>query len=199
MERAGTLPDMSATQPAVFRSLPETSRAIEQGTMPLSPRARLLGAMLDAVAQRGYASTTVADVVTLACTSRRAFYEHFSDKDAAYLEAYAFAADLLFERLEAAQDLPSLLETYLATLATVPPVASAFVLEVRTASPEARERHRQMVDRFAELLPQAPSHLRIAAVGAIEELVSRSIRDGRTEQLPELRDALVEIVERLLG
>ena len=190
---------MSGTQPAVFRSLPETSRAIDDGTLQLSPRARLLGAMLDAVAKRGYAATTVADVVTLAGTSRRSFYEHFADKDAAYVEAYAFAGDLLFERLEAADDLPALLEVYLQTLASVPSVASAFVLEVRTASEAARERHRHMADRFAKLLPQAEPHLRIAAVAGVEEIVSREIRDGNTERLPELKGALVDVVERLLS
>jgi AcrR family transcriptional regulator len=189
---------MSPTQPAVFRSLPETSRAIDEGTLQLSPRARLLGAMLDAVARRGYAATTVADVVTLAGTSRRSFYEHFADKDAAYVEAYAFAADLLFDRLEAAPDLPALLETYLETLASVPSVARAFLLEVRTASPAARERHRQMVDRFAGLLPDGDEHRRVAAVAAVEEIVSREIRDGRAERLSELRAPLVDVVERLL-
>jgi AcrR family transcriptional regulator len=189
---------MSGTQPAVFRSLPETSRAIDEGTLQLSPRARLLGAMLDAVARRGYAATTVADVVTLAGTSRRSFYEHFADKDAAYVDAYAFAADLLFERLEPAPDVAALLETYLQTLASVPSVACAFVLEVRTASEAARERHRGMVDRFAALLPDAEPHLRVAAVAAVEEIVAREIRDGRAEALPELKDRLVDVVERLL-
>jgi AcrR family transcriptional regulator len=189
---------MTATPPAVFRSLPETSRAIHDGTLQLSPRARLLGAMLDAVAKRGYATTTVADVVTLAGTSRRSFYEHFADKDDAYVEAYAFAAQLLFDRLEAAPDLPALLTTYLDTLASVPSVARAFVLEVRTASPAARDRHREMVDRFAGLLPDGDEHRRVAAVAAVEEIVSREIRDGRAETLPELKDRLVDVVERLL-
>ena len=106
---------------------------------------------------------------------------------------------MLFERLEAAPDLPALLSTYLETLASVPSVACAFLLEVRTASPAARERHRQMVDRFAGLLPAGDEHRRVAAVAAVEEIVSREIRDGRAEQLPELQPALLDIVRRLLG
>jgi len=44
-------------------------------------RARLYGGMIESVARRGYYATTVADVIGLAGVSRRAFYEHFGDKD----------------------------------------------------------------------------------------------------------------------
>jgi AcrR family transcriptional regulator len=37
--------------------------------------------MIESVARRGYQATTVADVISFAGVSRRAFYEHFHDKD----------------------------------------------------------------------------------------------------------------------
>ncbi len=43
-------------------------------------RERLFGAMFAVVAAKGYAATTVADVVELSGVSRSAFYEHFANK-----------------------------------------------------------------------------------------------------------------------
>ena len=51
-------------------------------------RTRLYGAMIEAVARRGYAATTVAEVIALAGVSRRAFYEMFSNKEACFLATH---------------------------------------------------------------------------------------------------------------
>ena len=49
-------------------------------SVPDENRERLIAAMAASVEERGYADTTVADVVRLARTSRRTFYEHFQDR-----------------------------------------------------------------------------------------------------------------------
>jgi AcrR family transcriptional regulator len=51
-------------------------------------RARLYGAMIEAVHERGYPHTTVAQVIALAGVSRRAFYEQFANKEACFLATY---------------------------------------------------------------------------------------------------------------
>ena len=51
-------------------------------------RARLYGAMIEAVHERGYPRTTVAHVIALAGVSRRAFYEQFPNKEACFLATY---------------------------------------------------------------------------------------------------------------
>src|SRR5258705_8441514 len=43
-------------------------------------RARIFEGMANVVGQRGYADTTISDVVKAAGISRRTFYEHFRDK-----------------------------------------------------------------------------------------------------------------------
>src|ERR1700753_3928380 len=55
---------------------------------PLGHRARLISAMAESIADKGYRDTTVADVVRLARTSRRNFYEHFDDRDACFLALF---------------------------------------------------------------------------------------------------------------
>src|SRR3954451_13636131 len=52
-------------------------------------RARMLEATARAVASKGYAKTTVADIVALAGVSRTTFYDHFADKEECFLETYA--------------------------------------------------------------------------------------------------------------
>ena len=44
--------------------------------------------MAQVVSDKGYAATTVADVVERAGVSRRTFYEQFADKEACFLAAY---------------------------------------------------------------------------------------------------------------
>jgi AcrR family transcriptional regulator len=51
-------------------------------------RARLYGAMIESVSERGYDETTVAHVIALAGVSRRAFYEQFSSKEDCFLATY---------------------------------------------------------------------------------------------------------------
>jgi AcrR family transcriptional regulator len=51
-------------------------------------RARLYGAMIEAISQRGYQATTVAHVIGLAGVSRRAFYELFPNKEECFLATY---------------------------------------------------------------------------------------------------------------
>ncbi len=54
-------------------------------------RARLYGAMIEAVDRQGYKATTVAHVIALAGVSRRAFYEQFANKEDCFLATYDIA------------------------------------------------------------------------------------------------------------
>src|SRR5208337_3483374 len=51
-------------------------------------RSRLIGAMIEEVAERGYAATTLARLVALAGVSKRAFHELFGTKEAYFLATY---------------------------------------------------------------------------------------------------------------
>ena len=61
-------------------------------------RARLLEAMVRAVAEKGYEAATVADAVRLAKVSRGTFYELFSSKEACLLAAYQAGYEVLEQR-----------------------------------------------------------------------------------------------------
>src|SRR3954467_6268439 len=53
-----------------------------------SQRDRLLVGTAEAVVQRGYSNTRVADVIAAAGVSRRSFYEHFRDLEDCFLATY---------------------------------------------------------------------------------------------------------------
>src|SRR6266498_996015 len=57
--------------------LPSGRHGLTRETIVASQRGRLLDAMAAAVAEKGYAETTVSDVVDRAGVSRRTFYEQF--------------------------------------------------------------------------------------------------------------------------
>jgi AcrR family transcriptional regulator len=196
------------------RPLPRGPHGLERNVVLASQRGRMLDAMAEAVASKGYAGTTVADVVAGAGVSRKTFYEHFRDKEECFLAAFDAGVDVLLAAIVAAKPVgePTWLElmrvrvrAYLDTLASQPAFARTFLIEVFAAGPRALERRAEVLQRFAQLfrdlhvearrqfpeLPPVPEPLYIAAVGAINELVSDFTREGRTAELPELEETLV--------
>jgi AcrR family transcriptional regulator len=203
------------------RSLPRGPHGLERDVVLASQRGRMLGAVADAVADKGYAGTTVADVVAGAGVSRKTFYEHFRDKEECFLAAFDSGVDALLEAIAAAEpDEPTRMSlvrarvrAYLVTLAARPAFARTFLIEVFAAGPHALERRERVHARFEQFLrglhsearrefpdlPEVRDIVWVAAVGALNEVVTQHVREGRTEELPELEDTLVEIQAALLG
>src|SRR5258708_4614521 len=87
---------MGGPQPQV---LPRRPHASVREELRASQRGRLICAVADAVAAKGYARTTVADITALAGVSRKTFYEHFEDKEACFLASYDAGAGAIFEAM----------------------------------------------------------------------------------------------------
>jgi len=201
------------TQTIEPRPLPRGPHRLTRETVLESQRGRMLDAVAVAVADKGYAATTVGDVVSGAGVSRKTFYEHFSDKEECFLAAWDTGVQVVFEAILASRDqardpierMRAGLRAYLATLAAEPAFARSFFIEVVAAGPRAEARRAEVHAQFAELfttlheqarrempqLPDVPPAIPRAAVGAINELVSDYVRAGRTEQLPELEDTIL--------
>src|SRR2546423_5111161 len=79
--------------------LPSGRHGLTREEVMASQRARLVDAMVHVVADKGYAATTVADVVERAGVSRRTFYEQFADKEACFLAAYDVALAAVLGRI----------------------------------------------------------------------------------------------------
>jgi AcrR family transcriptional regulator len=195
------------------RPLPRGPHRLTRETVIESQRGRMIDAIAEAVADKGYAATTVGDVVSGAGVSRKTFYEHFSDKEDCFLAAWDTGVQVLFDAIMSSRDRESDpidrmragLRAYLRTLAAEPAFARSFFIEVVAAGPRAEARRAEVHARFAELfatiqqqarrdmpgLPDVPPAISRAAVGAVNELVSDYVRSGRTERLPELEDTLL--------
>jgi AcrR family transcriptional regulator len=213
----------------VLRVLPRGRHAAPREVVAESQRERLLVAMADATAEKGYANVAVADVIERAGVSRRSFYEHFSNKEEAFLAAYdagvAGMLDVIAEAEESARAAAGpegggLLagaragtEVYLQLLADNPAFARTFLIEVLGAGPAALARRDAVHERFAARLAdsftaiaEAAGGLPVpapfvfrAAVGAIHELVIDRLLKEGAEALPELLGPILEIELRLLA
>jgi AcrR family transcriptional regulator len=211
------------TTPAeIPRRLPRGAHGLGPELVAASQRARLLEAVGRAVAEKGYAGATIDDIVRDAGVSKKTFYEHFRDKEDCFVAAYEAASDELYERVRAAQRDPSGgwlertragVHAYLHWLAADPALARVFLIEVAAAGPRAAGARELMRDRYAEGLrrlqaaardeiedlPRLPMEVFHAVVAAIDDIVSRHIRQSGAEDLPELEPLLLFVQLSLLA
>jgi AcrR family transcriptional regulator len=136
-----------------------------------SQRTRLLDAMATVVAEKGYAATTVADVVTAAGVSRSTFYELFSSKEACFLDAYNQGVeDLLGAVREAVRgadgdwraQLRAGIRAYLAQLARMDHFARMYIEEIHAVGPAALAARADALRRFADRYHASFSQARAA-------------------------------------
>jgi AcrR family transcriptional regulator len=202
-----------------LRILPRGRHAAPREVVADSQRERLLVAMAEAVAEKGYAHVAVADVIGRAGVSRRSFYEQFANKEDCFLAAYdAGVAGLLEAIAEAEEEAGGDLlararagtEAYLQILADNPAFARTFLVEVLGAGGTALARRAAVHERFAQRLrdgfaasagpgvPVPEPHIFRACVGAIHELVTDRLLAEGAAALPALLAPLLEIELRLL-
>jgi AcrR family transcriptional regulator len=68
--------------------LPRGPHSLTREQVAANQRMRVGMAMLEAVGEKGYVATTVSDVVGRAGVSRKAFYQHFANKEECFLATY---------------------------------------------------------------------------------------------------------------
>jgi AcrR family transcriptional regulator len=175
------------------RVLPRGPHRLAREEVLASQRGRLLDAMAEVVAERGYGAATVAHVIEHAGVSRKTFYEHFRDKEHCFLAAYDTGVEVLMATMRVSND-P--IGAYLETLAAEPAFARTFLIEIGAAGPRAIARRREVHDAFAALIGDRPEAL--AAIGAINEITTREVSEGRTAQLAALHPFVAEIYSRLM-
>lgn len=152
------------------RPLPRGPHKLSREEVERSQRDRILWAMAEVSAERGYAGVSVADVLSRAGVSRATFYQLFRDKEDCFGAAYEALAELItstlageLARLEAQETgartrhraietLDTLLALLLQLLVDAPSLARTFFVEVSAASPEAARRRKAAMDRFVDLI-----------------------------------------------
>jgi len=203
------------------RGLPPGPQGLPRAVVSASQRERLLYAITEAVAVKGYAAVTLTDVVERASVSRRTFYEHFANKEQCFLAAYDAGAKALLERVVAAHGEADdwvergrrAIRAYLTAFAEEPDYARATMVEILGAGPMALARRREINLRYAKLLqdlhrqarqdvpnlPGLPEPIFSAMVAGVDGLVCGYIEQGRTTELPILEDVVLYLALALLA
>lgn len=210
-ERGEAEAPRAAAPPGRAARLPAGRHGLSREFVAQNQRERIITALVDNVAERGYDATTVAHITEAASVSRRTFYEHFADREACFLAAYEMIAEHLLDSMTAAagsfadwpQKVKAALATLLSFLAAEPELARVCMVEPNVAGGEAATRHRESLRRFAEILrtgrPELaggrhlPEAIEETLVGGTVSLIVREINAGRTEQLAGLLPELVEL------
>ncbi len=86
----------------IYERLPKGPHSIGATGVARNQRIRMYGGMIEAVATRGYAPTSVRLVIGLAGVSRRVFYEQFSGKEECFLATFDLIVKRAIQRLTAA-------------------------------------------------------------------------------------------------
>ncbi len=176
--------------------------------------------MSASIVQKGYRDTTVADVVRIARTSRRNFYEHFEDRDACFLALFDATNDAMMDQVAAAvhpdqsldEQVDAAVDAYIDNVSRQPALYASFVRELPALGRAGAERGLATLERFAALLVGLVDSGRAARpdlgarpltmdtaiiiVGGLRELAVISLQRGR--DLRELRVSAGTTVKAIL-
>jgi len=197
----------------LYRRLPHGPSGMEREEVARNQRARLYGAMIESIAQRGYQATTVAHVIGLAGVSRRAFYELFSNKEHCFLATY----DIVVARarkhvLDAwvgergwANRLHAACKALLDDAAESPRGPRLVLVDALGIGPKSRERMQLASLTFERLVTGAfqmapdgvgfPRLISRGIVGGVRHVVFTRMLEQRERELYALTDEVLDWIE----
>jgi AcrR family transcriptional regulator len=174
-----------------MQRLPPGSHGIPADLVARNQRERLVAAMAEVCAERGYTQTSVAEVAKRAGVSSLTFYEQFAGKESCMLAAHRQLLGRLLEEVDRVAEeegsaARAAIRAAFALFAADAPSARLLTIEVLAVGSEGVKRHDAMVEAFAERL--GTDWVRAAGVLA---LVGKRVVAGEADCLPELEDELV--------
>ena len=178
---------------------------------------RLLEGMARAVAAKGYADTTIADIVREAAVSRRTFYEHFTTKAECLVSLYEAASKLALRAVAEAfdpaqpwhQQVEQAMTAYLDYLAQDPVLLRTLFVEILGLGMPGLAARRRVNAEIASFIQvainsssngaQGPaahltSEMALTVVGGINELVLQAIEQDRVDDLRQLVSPATRLV-----
>src|SRR5947209_1860968 len=193
-------PKPAAPRPRYRRSNPGVARR----TLKRSQRQRLIDAMVELCAQRGYHAVSITELCSLAGVSPVTFYEQFKGKEECLLAAHLACGEQIFARMRAlaedAQDIWQAARLALAELLTGlrsdPQAGRLLFIEALGAGPEIEKARAGVLGEFErgtqELLQRTAGDAQgvdvplTAVIGALRHIISRHLRTHAEDQLPAL-------------
>ena len=193
--------------------------AVASSSAPLAHEhySRLLEGMARAVAAKGYADTTIADIVREAAVSRRTFYEHFTTKAECLVSLYEAASKRALRAVAQAFDpaqpwyrqVEQAMTAYLDYLAQDPVLLRTLFVEILGLGMPGLAARRRVNAEIASFIQaaingssnvaQSPaahltSEMALTVVGGINELVLQAIEQDRVGDLRHLVSPATRLV-----
>ncbi len=190
--------------------LPPGAQDMSAQQIALHQRSRLQGAMVAAVAQNGYANTTIKQLVSLAGVSKRTFYKLFADKEQCFLATYDLIAAMASERISRAyreqhdwrEQLRAAFECFAEILGEQPAASHLVLVDALGVGHRVLEHRERVVSEFELMLAQsferAPEHALVspttihAIVTGTRRVAYRRLLAGEPEQLGEVIGELLD-------
>jgi AcrR family transcriptional regulator len=182
-------------------------------------RQRLLDALAVSIMADGYRSTTVADIVRRARTSRRTFYEHFSDKEACFVALLTDSNAQMIREITAAVDqkapwtnqVRQAVEAWIACAESDPAITLSWIRDVPALGTAARKLQRDTMEAFATMIQTlcdtdewrsvrdgpVSRQLAIMLLGGLRELTASTVEDGG--RISDITELAVQACVALLG
>jgi AcrR family transcriptional regulator len=173
-------------------------------------RRRMMDAIAELTAERGYEATKIADVVRGAGVARKTLYDNFEGKEDLFLAAIDSSLAEARERVEAAcseaegvwqKRVEAGLAAFLDFVAERPAAARMCLIESISATPSSAARYDAGLRVYVDLLNRAtpadlglPDTIEETLVGGVAWLVNQQIRHGETSEAGELLPELAEFV-----
>lgn len=211
--RGGRAPGTLSLAPSwSHRRLPPGEHNLPRGFVSHNQRERIFDAIARRTAAEGYPALGLEDIVAEAAVSLQTFYQHFENKEEAFLATYevghakavATVNRSLDFRLDWSENVKLGVKTLLEFLTSEPAYAHLACVDILIAYPHVAARVDEANYSYAELLDlrldeSAPSRMPSsvageAIVGGIFELIHDYVLNGRTAHLPELTDHVSYIV-----
>jgi AcrR family transcriptional regulator len=164
-------------------------------------RRRLLDGLADAITERGYRATTVADVVRNAKTSKRTFYDEFASKEECFVELLRANNEDLVAHITAAIDqeatpdeqVHAAVGAYVEHIESRPAITLSWIREAPALGDLSRPLNRlamqQLTDMLVDIslspgfqragLPPISRQLALILLGGLRELTALLVEDGK--------------------
>jgi AcrR family transcriptional regulator len=171
-------------------------------------RGRLIDAMLKFAAERGYAATTVADIIVEAEVSRKTFYAHFADRRELLLAAFdTTSAQALEEVRSAAQrtggptrQFEALMRRLSRIARESPGTIALSTIEIAAVKPDGLQRRERLMEAYGVLIdeclraetaqPALPPTIARALAGSTYRTIDAQLRTGRASGLQDVSSQL---------
>jgi AcrR family transcriptional regulator len=195
----------------LYQRLPRGPHQLGPTEVARHQRLRMHGAMVEAVAANGYASTSVKQIIGLAGVSRRAFYEQFANKEECFLATFDLIAARGVKRVhEAYRSTGGGLERRIRAsvgeltgeIESNAKGAGLVIVQAQTAGAPGLARLRKATGTFEQMLCSSFAHAGDAEplpvpivrgiVGGMHEATAVRLRTGRAEEIPALNEELVQ-------